>query len=140
MQGMTFLERLGIELPIIQAPMAGVSTPSMAAAVSNGGGLGSIAVGAGDASAARAMIQDVKARTSRAFNVNLFVHAPPRIAPDVDRAWLEAMSPLFARLPGGLLHTNIAVCTLFGAVSGGIYLFVFWLLGIISFNKPPRRK
>ncbi len=30
----------------------------------------------------------------------------------------KALSPLFARLRGGLLHTNIAVCTLFGAVSG----------------------
>ncbi len=29
-----------------------------------------------------------------------------------------ALSPLFRRIPGGLLHTNIAVCTLFGAVSG----------------------
>ena len=40
------LEKIGIELPIIQAPMAGVSTPDMAAAVSNAGGLGSIGVGA----------------------------------------------------------------------------------------------
>ena len=39
------LQRLGIEHPIIQAPMAGVSTPEMAAAVSNAGGLGSIGVG-----------------------------------------------------------------------------------------------
>ena len=39
------LEKLGIDLPIIQAPMAGVSTPEMAAAVSNAGGLGSIGVG-----------------------------------------------------------------------------------------------
>lgn len=29
-----------------------------------------------------------------------------------------AMNPLFCRIPGGLLHTNIAVCTVFGAVSG----------------------
>ena len=44
-----FLRKLGIELPIIQAPMAGVSTPEMAAAMSNAGGLGSIAVGSVDA-------------------------------------------------------------------------------------------
>jgi len=30
----------------------------------------------------------------------------------------SAFSPVFRRIPGGLLHTNIAVCTLFGAVSG----------------------
>ena len=42
---MRITEILGIELPIIQAPMAGVSTPEMAAAVSNAGALGSIGVG-----------------------------------------------------------------------------------------------
>ena len=39
------LQKLGIRLPIIQAPMAGVSTPAMAAAVTNAGGLGSLGVG-----------------------------------------------------------------------------------------------
>ena len=44
-------ERLGIRLPIIQAPMAGVSSPAMAAAVANAGALGSIGVGATNADA-----------------------------------------------------------------------------------------
>ena len=48
------LELLEIDAPIIQAPMAGVSTPEMAAAVSNAGALGSIGVGATDAAGARA--------------------------------------------------------------------------------------
>jgi NAD(P)H-dependent flavin oxidoreductase YrpB (nitropropane dioxygenase family) len=42
----TLLQKIGVSLPIIQAPMAGVSTPEMAAAVSNAGGLGSIGLGA----------------------------------------------------------------------------------------------
>lgn len=94
---MDLLERLSLTLPIIQAPMAGVSTPEMAAAVSNAGGLGSIAVGAVDAEGARAMIADVRGRTERAFNVNLFVHADP--TPDAAReaAWLQALRPLFAQ-------------------------------------------
>jgi nitronate monooxygenase len=45
----TLLCKIGVSLPIIQAPMAGVSTPAMAAAVSNAGGLGSIGVGVTDA-------------------------------------------------------------------------------------------
>ena len=45
----SLLHNIGVSLPIIQAPMAGVSTPEMAAAVSNAGGLGSIGVGAVDA-------------------------------------------------------------------------------------------
>lgn len=92
---MDFLQRLGIALPIIQAPMAGVSTPVLAAAVSNAGGLGSIAVGAVDAIAARAMIGATSALTARPFNVNVFVHKDP--APDAEREaeWLAALHPLF---------------------------------------------
>lgn len=92
---MHLLERLGLFLPIIQAPMAGVSSPEMAAAISNAGGLGSIAVGATDASSARAMIDAVRAQTNKPFNVNLFVH--PKARPDGAReaAWLEVMAPLF---------------------------------------------
>nr|WP_314433163.1 nitronate monooxygenase [uncultured Brevundimonas sp.] len=94
---MDLLERLSLTIPIIQAPMAGVSTPEMAAAVSNAGGLGSIAVGATDAAQARAMIDNVQIRTERAFNVNLFVHPDP--TPDAGREadWLEALRPLFAQ-------------------------------------------
>ena len=55
------LRRIGAELPIVQAPMAGVSTPVMAAAVSNAGGLGSIGVGAVDADGTRRMIAAVRA-------------------------------------------------------------------------------
>jgi C4-dicarboxylate transporter DctM subunit len=40
------------------------------------------------------------------------------VASGLSRGVYQAMAPLFSRLPGGLLHTNIAVCTLFGAVSG----------------------
>ena len=47
------LEGLGMTLPIIQAPMAGVSTPALAVAVSNAGGLGSIGIGASDVAGAR---------------------------------------------------------------------------------------
>lgn len=90
------LERLGLALPLIQAPMAGVSTPAMAAAVSEAGGLGSIAVGATDANGARAMIAEVRARTARPFNVNVFVHATPRRDPAREAAWLARLAPDFA--------------------------------------------
>ena len=95
---MSLLSRLGIQFPIIQAPMAGVSTPSLAAAVSTAGGLGSISVGATNADGARAMIQAVRALTDRPFNVNLFVHEAPRINPAKEAEWLSLLSPLFAAL------------------------------------------
>jgi nitronate monooxygenase len=93
---MTLLERLGVPFPIIQAPMAGTSTPRLAAEVSNAGGLGSIAVGATDATGARRMVEETRALTDRPFNVNVFAHATP--APDAEKeaAWLDALTPLFA--------------------------------------------
>jgi nitronate monooxygenase len=94
---MTLLEMLGIDLPIIQAPMAGISTPSMAAAVSNAGALGSIGVGASDPGAARAMIAAVRDRTHRSFNVNVFCHRPAIADHAVEAAWLERLRPHFDR-------------------------------------------
>jgi nitronate monooxygenase len=92
-----FLNRLGIQFPIIQAPMAGVSTPEMAAAVSNAGGLGSIGVGNVDAELARAMIRQVKALTDRPFNVNVFCHQPAVADPEKEAAWLRSLSPRFSQ-------------------------------------------
>ena len=86
---MSVLDRLGLSLPIVQAPMAGVSTPKLAAAVSNAGGLGSLGLGATD------MIGEVRQRTGRAFNVNLFVHATARADHAREAAWLQALAPLF---------------------------------------------
>jgi nitronate monooxygenase len=91
------LERLGIELPIIQAPMAGVSTPAMAAAVSNAGGLGSIGVGAASAEVASEMIREVHAATGRPLNVNVFCHRPAVADADRESAWLDRLAPIFTR-------------------------------------------
>jgi nitronate monooxygenase len=58
----TLLALLDIELPIVQAPMAGVSSPAMAAAVGNAGALGSIGVGATNVAGARKMIAEIRER------------------------------------------------------------------------------
>lgn len=76
--------------------MAGVSTPALAAAVSDAGGLGSIGVGAVDATGARGMIAEIRERTDRPFNVNLFVHATPCSDPAREDAWRAWLAPLFA--------------------------------------------
>ena len=94
---MTLLETLGIDLPIIQAPMAGVSSPAMAAAVSNAGALGSIGVGATDADGARRMIAEMRARSSRSLHVNVFCHRPPRADTALEAAWLARLLPHFAK-------------------------------------------
>jgi nitronate monooxygenase len=94
---MTPLETLGIDLPIIQAPMAGVSSPAMAAAVSNAGALGSIGVGATDGEGARRMIAEVRARSGRSLNVNVFCHRPPKADGTLEAAWLAHLRPHFER-------------------------------------------
>lgn len=94
----SFLRRLGLQHPIIQAPMAGVSTPRMAAAVSQAGGLGSLAIGAGTLAQARQMIEDTRALTDRPFNINVFCHAPAVRDARREAAWLAHLAPLFAEL------------------------------------------
>ena len=92
---MAIVERLGLAIPLIQAPMAGVSTPALAAAVSNEGALGCIAVGSADAAAARDMIQAVRAQTGNPFGVNLFVHGRPAVDPAREAVWLDWLAPTF---------------------------------------------
>ena len=94
---MTLLETLGIDLPIIQAPMVGVSSPAMAAAVANAGALGSIGVGATTADGARKMIAAVRAHSDRSLNVNVFCHRPPHADPAREAAWLEHLRPHFEK-------------------------------------------
>ncbi|HEY4395674.1 MAG TPA: nitronate monooxygenase [Polyangia bacterium] len=89
------VELLGLRLPIVQAPMAGVSTPALAAAVSEAGGLGSIAAGSADVDATRAMLREVRARSGRPFNLNVFCHRPPRRDPAREARWLETLAPRF---------------------------------------------
>jgi nitronate monooxygenase len=91
------LRLLGIEKPIIQAPMAGVSTPALAAAVSNAGGLGSLGVGAMNAESARKVIRDTRALTAKPFNINVFCHSAATADERVERQWLNWLAPQFEK-------------------------------------------
>ncbi|MFN8663263.1 MAG: nitronate monooxygenase [Thermomicrobiales bacterium] len=82
--------------PIIQAPMAGVATPGLAAAVSNAGGLGSLGLGMSTVDQARQLITDTQALTDRPFNVNLFCHQPAARDAGREEAWIRHLAPLFA--------------------------------------------
>src|SRR6478735_9112988 len=88
---MTLQQLLGIELPIIQAPMAGVQGSALAIAVSNAGGLGSLPCAMLSTDAMRREFAAIRAATSRPFNANFFCHTSP--PPDAVRetAWREAL-------------------------------------------------
>nr|WP_317132515.1 nitronate monooxygenase [Pseudobacter ginsenosidimutans] len=79
---------LNITYPVVQAPMLGITTPEMVAAVSEAGGLGSLPVGGLSADQTRELVRAVKALTSKPFAVNLFAHSIPS---SIDTAAFTAM-------------------------------------------------
>ena len=81
---MTLQKLLGIDLPIIQAPMAGVQGSALAIAVCNAGGLGSLPCAMLGIDAMRKELAAIRAQTTRPFNVNFFCHTQP--APSVRRS------------------------------------------------------
>jgi nitronate monooxygenase len=93
---MTLLELLGIEHPIVQAPMGGVQGSALAVAVSNAGGLGSLPCALLDRDGIRAELTAIRAQTRRPFNVNFFCHTPPDPDAERERAWRTALRPYFA--------------------------------------------
>ncbi len=64
----------GIQLPIIQAPMAGAQASAMAIAVSNAGGLGSLPCAMLDAVGMRKELTLIAEKTNKPINVNFFCH------------------------------------------------------------------
>ncbi|WP_174492418.1 NAD(P)H-dependent flavin oxidoreductase [Acinetobacter sp. Marseille-Q1623] len=94
---MNILERLGIRHPIFLAPMAGVSTPELAAEVANQGGLGSLGLGANSVSAAREQILKTQELTSLPFQVNFFCHQPEALNETANQRWIEHLKPEFAK-------------------------------------------
>lgn len=86
---------LGLELPIIQAPMAGVQGSALAVAVSNAGALGSLPCAMLGLDALQSELQALKAHARGPCNVNFFCHTPP--APDAAReaAWRAALASYY---------------------------------------------
>jgi nitronate monooxygenase len=93
---MTLPQLLGTELPIIQAPMAGVQLSALAVAVSNAGALGSLPCAMLAPDAMRKELSAVRAGTSKPYNVNFFCHVPPQPSAEREAAWRAALAPYFA--------------------------------------------
>jgi nitronate monooxygenase len=87
---------LGTELPIIQAPMAGVQVSELAIAVCSAGGLGSLPCALLGLDAVRAELAKIKSATRGPYNVNFFCHRPPRPDEEREAAWRAALSPYYA--------------------------------------------
>jgi nitronate monooxygenase len=98
---------LGIELPIVQAPMAGVQGSALAIAVSNAGGLGSLPTALLPLDALNAELTAIRAATTKPYNVNFFCHKEPAPSAGREAAWRMALAPYYQELgiesgpPGG---------------------------------------
>lgn len=138
----TLLQKLDLNLPLIQAPMAGTSTPAMAAAVCNAGGLGSIGVGAVNAITAAKMIADIRALTARPFNVNVFCHQPPTMDTVRNAAWIERLAPTFRRYGAAPPRALTEIYTSFIADDAMLDLFLREKPAVVSFHfgLPPAEK
>jgi nitronate monooxygenase len=91
MAGSQWLTALGIELPIIQAPMAGSVTSDLVVAVAEAGGLGSLPTATFDLEMVRTEWSSIRSRTERAVALNFFCHNPPTYDSERDAAWRRVL-------------------------------------------------
>ncbi|MGH7696839.1 MAG: NAD(P)H-dependent flavin oxidoreductase [Gemmatimonadaceae bacterium] len=89
---------LGIELPIVQAPMAGVQGSALAIAVSNAGGLGSLPCALLSPEQMQQELEAIRAATAKPFNVNFFCHREAQASDAQLAAWRQALAPYYAAL------------------------------------------
>ncbi|MDP3746685.1 MAG: nitronate monooxygenase [Phenylobacterium sp.] len=127
--------RLGLELPIVQAPMGGASCPALAAAVSNAGGLGMLALSWSDAASLRREIRETRALTDRPFGVNLVLawRQDERLAICLEEGvrivsffWGDpaALSPSVQAVGGVVLHTVASAAQAKASVAAGSDIIV----------------
>lgn len=92
------LDLLGIELPIIQAPMAGATDSAMVIAASQAGALGSLPCAMLSPEQIRQEVQVIRQASKAPLNLNFFCHQPP--APDAERetCWKNALEPYYREL------------------------------------------
>lgn len=100
-----FLALFKTQLPIIQAPMAGVQDHRLAQAVSNAGGLGSLPAAMLSLDALKAELNQLSSKTDKPYNVNFFCHTPPAFSDTREAMWQTALKPYYDEL--GLDTNNI---------------------------------
>ncbi|HVY05530.1 MAG TPA: nitronate monooxygenase [Burkholderiales bacterium] len=92
---MKLTDLFGIELPVVQSPMAGAQAGAMAIAVSNAGGLGSLPCAMLTPDGLRKELDALKAQTAKPYNVNFFCHQVAVADAARESAWREALMPYY---------------------------------------------
>ncbi len=89
-------ELFGIELPIVQAPMAGSQGSELAIAVSEAGGLGSLPCAILSGEQIRKELGVIRQRTNRPINVNFFAHRQPAPDGEAEARWRTRLARYYA--------------------------------------------
>lgn len=89
------LDLLGIEVPILQAPMAGATGSAMAVAVGNAGGLAALPCAMLSLEQVRSEIDAFRAACLGPLNLNFFCHQPPAADVERDARWKQALKPYY---------------------------------------------
>ena len=92
------IELFRIELPIVQAPMAGAIDWELVAEAAEGGALGSLPCAMLNAEQGREQMQRIRARTKKPINLNFFCHAPPVLSNEREAKWRERLAPYYREL------------------------------------------
>ncbi len=92
------LDLLGIDLPIIQAPMVAATTTAMVSAVNAAGGLGSMPAAGLSIEQLREALTTLRQANVRPLNVNFFCHQPPVADAQRDRHWKNLLEPYYHEL------------------------------------------
>ena len=92
---MSLFANLGLQFPVIQAPLAGVQDSRLALAVCAAGGLGSLPAAMLSLDQLRSELATLKAGTERPWNVNFFAHTPPLPDPAREAAWRQVLAPYY---------------------------------------------
>jgi nitronate monooxygenase len=123
----------GIELPIIQAPMAGAAFSEMVIGVSEAGGLGSLACALLTADQIIEEVKVIRQQTARPINLNFFCHQPPRADAERETAWKSLLKPYFIEL--GLDPTALPLVPARAAFDSGMCDLVAELRpAVVSFH------
>lgn len=89
------LDLFGIDLPIIQAPMAGATTVDMVVATAKAGGLGSLPSAQLSVDGLREALTAIRASTKAPVNVNFFSHVSPPADPAAQMVWRALLAPYY---------------------------------------------
>lgn len=130
-----YIDLVGIQHPIVQAPMAGSNRSAMVIAVSRAGGLGSLPCAMLNAEQARAELNIIRQQTGRPFNVNFFCHQPPLPDEQREARWRDRLAAYYTELGadpstatgGGRAPFDAGMCKLMVEVRPRVVSFHFGL-------------